>query len=326
MAVLITGAGGMIGSHMAEMMTREGIEVIGTYYKPTVDMCELSKDIKMIECDVRYPNNMGRIIKRYMPDQVYHLAAQSYPTVSWDKPYETMDINIGGTIAVFETIKEIRERYPQYDPVVVVACSSAEYGQTLEEMADGKVEENAQLKPLHPYGVSKVGQDLLAYQYFVNDGIRTIRARIFNTTGTRKRNDVTSDFTKRAIEQLYENKENPVLSVGNIGTERAIMDVKDLIAALRALAEKGKAGDVYNISSEKVYKISDIIRMIEKELKIKFQLHVDKKLLRPTDERIIVGDVEKLKRETGWEQQVGLEQTVKEMLEYWKCKYKRQEA
>ncbi|KMZ53826.1 GDP-mannose 4,6-dehydratase [Dorea sp. D27] len=326
MAVLITGAGGMVGSHMAEMMTREGIEVIGTYYKPTVDMCELSKDIKMIECDVRYPNNIGRIIKRYMPDQVYHLAAQSYPTVSWDKPYETMDINIGGTIAVFETIKEIRERYPQYDPVVVVACSSAEYGQTLEEMADGKVEENAQLKPLHPYGVSKVGQDLLAYQYFVNDGIRTIRARIFNTTGTRKRNDVTSDFTKRAIEQLYENKENPVLSVGNIGTERAIMDVKDLIAALRALAEKGKAGDVYNISSEKVYKISDIIRMIEKELKIKFQLHVDKKLLRPTDERIIVGDVEKLKRETGWEQQVGLEQTVKEMLEYWKCKYKRQEA
>ena len=326
MAVLITGAGGMVGSHMAEMMTREGIEVIGTYYKPTVDMCELSKDIKMIECDVRYPNNIGRIIKRYMPDQVYHLAAQSYPTVSWDKPYETMDINIGGTIAVFETIKEIRERYPQYDPVVVVACSSAEYGQTLEEMADGKVEENAQLKPLHPYGVSKVGQDLLAYQYFVNDGIRTIRARIFNTTGTRKRNDVTSDFTKRAIEQLYENKGNPVLSVGNIGTERAIMDVKDLIAALRALAEKGKAGDVYNISSEKVYKISDIIRMIEKELKIKFQLHVDKKLLRPTDERIIVGDVEKLKRETGWEQQVGLEQTVKEMLEYWKCKYKRQEA
>ncbi len=249
-----------------------------------------------------------------MPDQIYHLAAQSYPTVSWDKPYETMDINIGGTIAVFETIKEIRKDCPHYNPVVIVACSSAEYGQTLEEMDNEKVKESAQLKPLHPYGVSKVGQDLLAYQYFANDGIRTIRARIFNTTGTRKRNDVTSDFTKRAIEQLYVNCENPVLSVGNINTERAIMDVKDLVAALRVLAEKGKAGEVYNISSEKVYKISDIIHMIENELKIQFQLHVDKELLRPTDERIIVGDVEKLKRETGWEQKVGLEQTVKEML------------
>ncbi|RGU95431.1 NAD-dependent epimerase/dehydratase family protein [Clostridium sp. AF15-17LB] len=326
MAVLITGAGGMVGSHMAEIMAREGIEVIGTYYKPTVDMCEIPNDIEMIECDVRYPKNIEKIIKHYMPDQIYHLAAQSYPTVSWDKPYETMDINIGGTIAVFETIKEIRKDCPHYNPVVIVACSSAEYGQTLEEMDNGKVKESAQLKPLHPYGVSKVGQDLLAYQYFANDGIRTIRARIFNTTGTRKRNDVTSDFTKRAIEQLYVNCENPVLSVGNINTERAIMDVKDLIAALRALAEKGKAGEVYNISSEKVYKISDIIHMIENELKTQFQLHVDKKLLRPTDERIIVGDVEKLKRETGWEQKVGLEQTVKEMLEYWKNKYKKQGA
>ncbi|BDF35174.1 GDP-mannose 4,6-dehydratase [Lachnospiraceae bacterium] len=326
MAVLITGAGGMVGSHMAEIMAWEGIEVIGTYYKPTVDMCEISDDIKMIECDVRYPKNIEKIIKHYMPDQIYHLAAQSYPTVSWDKPYETMDINIGGTIAVFETIKEIRKDCPHYNPVVIVACSSAEYGQTLEEMDNEKVKESVQLKPLHPYGVSKVGQDLLAYQYFANDGIRTIRARIFNTTGTRKRNDVTSDFTKRAIEQLYVNCENPVLSVGNINTERAIMDVKDLIAALRALAEKGKAGEVYNISSEKVYKISDIIHMIENELKIQFQLHVDKKLLRPTDERIIVGDVEKLKKDTGWEQRVNLEQTVKEMLEYWKCKYKKQGA
>ena len=326
MAVLITGAGGMVGSHMAEIMFREGIEVIGTYYKPTVDMCEISNDIKMIECDVRYPKNIEKIIKHYMPDQIYHLAAQSYPTVSWDKPYETMDINIGGTIAVFETIKEIRKDCPHYNPVVIVACSSAEYGQTLEEMDNEKVKESAQLKPLHPYGVSKVGQDLIAYQYFANDGIRTIRARIFNTTGTRKRNDVTSDFTKRAIEQLYVNCENPVLSVGNINTERAIMDVKDLIAALRALAEKGKAGEVYNISSENVYKISDIIHMIENELKIQFQLHVEKELLRPTDERIIVGDVEKLKRETGWEQKVGLEQTVKEMLEYWKNKYKKQGA
>lgn len=326
MAVLITGAGGMVGSHMAEIMFREGIEVIGTYYKPTVDMCEISNDIKMIECDVRYPKNIEKIIKQYMPDQIYHLAAQSYPTVSWDKPYETMDINIGGTIAVFETIKEIRKDCPHYNPVVIVACSSAEYGQTLEEMDNEKVKESAQLKPLHPYGVSKVGQDLIAYQYFANDGIRTIRARIFNTTGTRKRNDVTSDFTKRAIEQLYVNCENPVLSVGNINTERAIMDVKDLIAALRALAEKGKAGEVYNISSEKVYKISDIIHMIENELKIQFQLHVEKELLRPTDERIIVGDVEKLKRETGWEQKVGLEQTVKEILEYWKNKYKKQGA
>ncbi|QEK18909.1 GDP-6-deoxy-D-mannose reductase [[Clostridium] hylemonae DSM 15053] len=143
-----------------------------------------------------------------MPEQIYHLAAQSYPTVSWEKPYETMDVNVGGTIAVFEAIKELRKTYPNYNPIVIVACSSAEYGKTLEEIEDEKVKENAQLKPLHPYGVSKVGQDLISYQYFANDNIRTIRARIFNTTGTRKKNDVTSDFTNRAIRQYCENKKN----------------------------------------------------------------------------------------------------------------------
>ena len=88
---------------------------------------------------------------------------------------------------------------PNYDPMVVVACSSAEYGQTLNELENPYVLETAELKPLHPYGVSKVGQDLLSFQYFMNDHIRCIRVRIFNSTGTRKTNDVTSDFTKRAV-------------------------------------------------------------------------------------------------------------------------------
>lgn len=89
--------------------------------------------------------------------------------------------------------------------MVVVACSSAEYGETLNELCESGseseiyVKETAELKPLHPYGVSKVGQDLLSFQYYMNDHIRCIRARIFNSTGTRKVNDVTSDFTHRAI-------------------------------------------------------------------------------------------------------------------------------
>lgn len=321
MTVLVTGAGGMVGSHLIEIMKLEGIEVVGTYYKPTVDLNEISNCVNLIECDIRYPKNIERIIRQYMPEQIYHLAAQSYPTVSWEKPYETMDVNVGGTMAVFEAIKELRKTYPNYNPIVIVACSSAEYGKTLEEIEDEKVKENAQLKPLHPYGVSKVGQDLISYQYFANDNIRTIRARIFNTTGTRKKNDVTSDFTNRAIRQYCENKKNPVLTVGNIYTKRAIMDVKDLITALRSLAEKGVAGEVYNISSERVYEISQIIEIIEQQLGMHFELRVDEKLLRPTDEKIIVGDVKKLKEATGWKQQINLEQTIKEMLEYWKDKY-----
>lgn len=318
MAVLVTGAGGMVGSHMVELLHEQGVEVIGTYYKPTVNIKEINPEIKLIECDVRYCQSVEKVITEYRPSQIYHLAAQSYPTVSWERPYETMDINIGGTIAIFEAVKKVRIIQPDYDPVIVVACSSAEYGATLDELDGQKVKETAELKPLHPYGVSKVAQDLLTYQYFVNDGIKSIRARIFNTTGTRKINDVTSDFTMRAIEQEKYRTKNPVLRVGNINTYRAIMDFKDLIKALMLLAEKGKYGDVYNICSERMYQIKEIIEIIESQMGIKYELQVDSKLIRPTDEKVIIGDVTKLKKVTGWEQSTPLEVTVTEMLDYWR--------
>ena len=194
MNILVTGAGGMVGSHMVELLHARGDNVIGTYYKPTTNIKELSPEIKMIECDVRYSASVEKIILEYQPEQIYHLAAQSYPTVSWDRPYETIETNINGTIAVYEAIKRVRKLINKnYDPMVVVACSSAEYGETLNKLEGDEiyVKETAELLPLHPYGVSKVGQDLISFQYFMNDHIRCIRARIFNSTGTRKVNDVT---------------------------------------------------------------------------------------------------------------------------------------
>ena len=318
MSILVTGAGGMVGSHMVEKFYNEGIEVVGTYYKPTVNIKELNPAINMIETDIRYPDNIEKVIMNYLPEKIFHLAAQSYPTVSWEKPYETIDINVNGTIAVYEAIKKVRRFKPDYNPMVVVACSSAEYGASLEKYGDEKVPESAELLPLHPYGVSKVGQDLISYQYFKNDGIRCIRARIFNSTGPRKVNDVTSDFTKRAIELEKIGSGKWELKVGNVETYRAIMDVRDLIEALILLSDKGNAGDVYNISSETVYQIKDVIRTIEEDMNIKFNLAVDKKLLRPTDEKIIVGDVTKLKKATGWKQNIPYKKTVHDMLEYWR--------
>lgn len=319
MRILVTGAGGMVGSHMMEILHAQGHHVVGTYYKPTTNIREIDPAISMIECDVRYPLNVEKIFLREKPEWIFHLAAQSYPTVSWEKPFETIETNINGTVAVFEAVKNVRLKdQPNYDPMVVVACSSAEYGETLNCLEGDAVyvREDAPLQPLHPYGVSKVGQDLISFQYFMNDHIRCIRARIFNSTGTRKVRDVTSDFTRRAV--LAERSGNHTLSVGNLETYRAIMDQRDLIAALILLAEKGKAGEVYNISSERIYQIRDIINMIEKQVGFSFDIKVDPLLLRPTDEKVIVGDITKLKRDTGWRQKIPMEQTIQDMLEYWR--------
>lgn len=319
MNILVTGAGGMIGSHLVELLFLSGNYVVGTFYKPTIDITEIPKDITMIECDVRYASNVEKIIFKYEPEQIYHLAAQSYPTVSWDKPYETIETNINGTIAIFESVKKVRKYFkPSYNPIIVVACSSAEYGAAFNMLKEDKVfvEETAELKPLHPYGISKVGQDLLSFQYYLNDHIRCIRARIFNSTGTRKVNDVISDFTYRAIEA----EKNGIykLRVGNLNTRRAILDQRDLIKALILLADKGKAGEAYNISSKYIYQMKELVSIIEKQIGHTLEIIVDPKLFRSTDEPIIAGDISKLVADTCWEQEIPIEQTISDMLNYWR--------
>lgn len=319
MNVLVTGAGGMVGSHMVESLYEAGNNVIGIWHKNKKNIEQISVPVRFIQCDMRYAQGIDEIIMDNLPEQIYHLAAQSYPTVSWVSPTETIDVNINSTINIYEAIKKARKYVkPDYDPIVVVACSSAEYGETLNKLEGDKVyvKETAELQPLHPYGVSKVGQDLISFQYFMNDHIRCIRARIFNSTGTRKVNDVTSDFTHRAV--IAEKTGIYELRVGNLETKRAIMDQRDLVKGLILLAEKGTAGDVYNISSEKIYQMRDIVSLIEKQINHTLKLKVDTSLIRPTDEKIIVGDVTKLKHDTGWKQDISMEKTIKDMLDYWR--------
>lgn len=318
MKILVTGAGGMVGSHMVEILHKAGHSVLGTYYKPTTDISEIDPTIKLEECDIRDYKSVLSVILKFKPDQIFHLAAQSYPTVSWIYPQATIETNINGTINVYEAIKSVRKSDLNYDPIVIVACSSAEYGETLNELDDPYVKETAELKPLHPYGVSKVGQDLISYQYFMNDKIRCIRVRIFNSTGTRKVNDVTSDFTYRAVEA--ERLGTYSIRVGNLKSKRAIMDQRDLIKGLILLANHGKIGEVYNLSSEYVYKMEDIVFLIEKVIGHKLTLVPDNKLMRPTDEKIIVGNIEKLKHDTGWHQTITMEQTITDMINYWRNK------
>lgn len=319
MNILVTGAGGMVGSHMVETLYKMGHNIIGIWHKNKKNIEQITVPAKFVQCDLRYAQKIDEIIMDNLPEQIYHLAAQSYPTVSWASPTETIDVNINSTINIYEAIKKARKYIKEdYDPIVVVACSSAEYGETLNRLVGNKVfvKESAELHPLHPYGVSKVGQDLISFQYFINDHIRCIRARIFNSTGTRKVNDVTSDFTHRAV--LAEKTGVYELRVGNLETRRAIMDQRDLVKGLILLADKGTAGDVYNISSEKVYQMSDIVTLIERQIGHKFELRIDDSLIRPTDEKIIVGDVTKLKRDTGWKQDISMKKTIADMLDYWR--------
>ncbi|UCE39686.1 MAG: GDP-mannose 4,6-dehydratase [Thermoplasmata archaeon] len=311
MKALVTGMTGFIGSHLAEFLLDKGMEVAGTVWdKNELKNVEAVKDkIPILECDIRDENRVTEIIKEVQPDRIFHLAAQSFPTVSWDEPKRTLDTNVLGTAYVFEAIRK-----SGLDPIVLVACSSAEYGFVSEK--EVPVKEDHVLLPLHPYGVSKVAQDLLAYQYHQNFAIRTVRARIFNTTGPRKTKDVCSDFTNRIVE-IEKGKTNEML-VGNLEPKRDITDVTDVVNALWLLTEKGKMGDVYNICSSRAYRIKDILDWAISLSRVDVEFNVDPNKLRPTDEPIIMGDNTKIRETCGWVPKMEMKETLGSMLDYWR--------
>ncbi|TMQ70536.1 MAG: NAD-dependent epimerase/dehydratase family protein [Candidatus Eisenbacteria bacterium] len=184
--VLVTGSAGMMGAQLLEYfaarLPREAL--IGSYFEPTIPIEDIMPFCTPVVLDVTNGPAVLALIGRHRPTHIFHLAAQSLLTTSWEKPNETISINMSGTVNVFESVRSVKRQDAGYDPVVVVACSSAEYGASLTPQ-NLPVREDAPLLPLHPYGISKVGQDLLAFQYFRNFQLRCIRARIFATTGPR---------------------------------------------------------------------------------------------------------------------------------------------
>ena len=309
MRVLITGATGFMGPFLTRHCLKAGCTVLGIDRHGSDEALEGGT----IECcDVRDAARLGEVISKFRPERIFHLAAQSYPTVSLLQPRETFDINAGGTINLFESI-----RAAEINPTVVVACSSGEYGPV--ESKNLPVREDHLLRPLHPYGVSKVAQDLLAAQYFANYSIPAIRIRIFNTTGPSKLADVCSDLTKRVVE-IERGLHPPFLKVGNLTTRRVIADARDLVRGLWMASESCEPGDVYNLGAEKHYSVEEIIEAIRSHVKVGFEIQQDPELMRRCDEPIIFGDISKFKRRTGWKTEFDLTRTLQDMLDWWRTR------
>jgi len=307
MRVLITGATGFIGRFLTKHCLEAGCSVLGI---DKHESQEIIAGAELERCDVRDSERLSRLVATFRPQRIFHLAAQSYPTVSLDQPRETMDINVGGTINVFESL-----RAAALNAVVVVACSSGEYGPVASQ--DLPVREDHALRPLHPYGVSKVAQDLLAAQYFANYAMPAIRIRIFNTTGPGKLGDVCSDLSKRAIE-IELGMHPPFLKVGNLDRRRALVDVRDLVRGLWLSAERCEAGEVYNLGGERHYSVQDIIEAIRARVKATFDIQQDPELVRRCDEAVICGDISKFRRCSGWAAEIELTRTLQDMLDWWR--------
>jgi GDP-4-dehydro-6-deoxy-D-mannose reductase len=315
MRALITGITGFAGSHLAEYLLAEhpGVEVFGTYrWRSRMDNIEhLRSRVKLLEADLRDYTSTYNALDRSRPDFIFHLAAQSFVPSSWTAPNETLTTNVAGQTNLFEAVRALR-----IDPVVQIACSSEEYGLVLPD--EVPIKETNPLRPLSPYAVSKVAQDYLGYQYFQSYGLKAIRTRGFNHTGPRRGQVfVTSNFCSQ-VAAIELGMQEPVIRVGNIEAIRDFTDVRDMVRAYWLAVNHGKPGEVYNIATGHGIRIREMLDRVIALADVEVKIEVDPERLRPSDVEILIGDSSKFRADTGWEPRIPFEQTLRDLLDYWR--------
>jgi GDP-4-dehydro-6-deoxy-D-mannose reductase len=287
----------------------EGWNVIGGYRLHGSDAFPKLPKVSFVQCDLRNGQRVEQIFREYKPTHVFHLGAQSLPTVSWVDPVGTFESNIMGSLHLFEAIR--RQERPA---VVVSACSSAEYGNVPASAIP--VMEEQPLLPLHPYGISKVCLDLLAREYFLDYQVPAVNIRLFNTTGPGKTNDAPSDFVQQLV-RIKKGLQKPVIEVGNLKPRRAFLDVRDTVRGFYLAALKGRPGEAYNLCATETREIGEMLDAAMRLSNVKAKVRVVNRLIRPSDEKIIFGDTKKVRRDTGWKPLRTLEQTLTSMLHHW---------
>jgi len=306
---LVTGAEGFIGSHLARYLQAKGWNVVGTYLPDNHTSFPKLPRLDFVQCDLRNGQRITQLVNTYQPSHVFHLGAQSLPTVSWANPVATFESNIMGSLYLFEGVRRLKRA-----PVVVSACSSAEYGRVPASAIP--VKEDRPLRPLHPYGISKVCLDLLAREYFLDYKIPAVNVRLFNTTGPGKTNDAPSDFVRQLV-AIKKGLQRPVIEVGNLKPRRAFLDVNDTVRAFYLAAMKGKHGQTYNVCATRTHKMSEILQRAIRLSGVKAEIRPVPRLMRPSDEKIIFGSTAKIRKDLGWKPLRTIDQTLQSMLDYW---------
>jgi GDP-4-dehydro-6-deoxy-D-mannose reductase len=314
MRVLITGITGFVGSHMAEHALSKGAEVFGASRGAgeAENIAHLRGRVTVIRSDLRDEASVRSLIARSRPDCIVHLAALSVVGASWHAPAETLANNILAQVNLLEAIRPLA-----VPPRFLCVGSSEEYGMVYEE--ELPIRETNPLRPLSPYAVSKVTQDVMGYQYFKSYGLPIVRARAFSHEGPRRQDAfMTSNFA-RQVAEIEAGRRAPVVRVGNLKSRRDFSDVRDVVRGYWLLLERGEAGEVYNLCSGRPWSIQQVLDFLIGASTVKgIAVELDPERLRPSDVMILEGDPSKIERATGWKVEIPFEHTLGELLDYWR--------
>ncbi|MAT09331.1 MAG: GDP-mannose 4,6-dehydratase [Chloroflexi bacterium] len=317
MRVLITGITGFVGSHLAEYLLNEqsGHEVYGIkrWRSPRNNISNIEDKVTLFDGDLNDLSSLITIFDQVKPEIVFHLAAQSFVSSSYTAPADTINTNVVGTSNLLEAI-----RITKIDPVIHVCSSSEVYGQV--DKSQIPINESTDLNPVSPYAVSKVGEDMLAYMYHQAYELKTIRSRMFTHSGPRRGEVFVDSFFALQLARIEQGQQKPVLKTGNLDSVRTFCDVRDTVKAYWMLVDKCDPGEVYNIGGNRTMTIKDMLDLLLNMSSVKNDVKVeqDPKLIRPADVTLQIPDSSKFVQATGWEPSISYEQTLQDMLDYWR--------
>jgi GDP-4-dehydro-6-deoxy-D-mannose reductase len=311
--ILITGINGFAASHLARYLVNEGNEVHGTVRVPGRNDLYTIRDIEdkltLHLTELTDFVSVETVLNKVQPDEIYHLAAQTFVKASWDSPLETYNTNICGTVNLFEVAKKL----PKI-PKILVTSTSEVYGET-----EGAQTEDTIPAPNTHYGISKYAQDLISRFYCKSFNMPVVITRAANITGSgRGDHFVDSSFAKQ-IAEIEKGVREPVIRHGNLETSRDFIDAKDTVRGYVMSLRSEKWGEVFCLGSGKLTKIKDLLNIMISLSTIKtIKTEVDPKRLRPVDTPFSFVDAKKANKVLGWYPKVPLKESLKDLLDFWR--------
>ncbi len=318
--VLITGISGFVGSHMADYLLNKNVEIYGLKRWNLSRMRNIrhlidDDRITLLDCDITDPIGIRNVIERVVPDEIFHFAAESFVSTSWNHPSHYMDVNFKGTVNLLDAIRHLG-----INPRVHIAGSGEEYGEIYE--SELPITDKTILRPVNPYAVSKIAQDLIGYVYFKSYNLNIIRTRAFNHEGPRRDNVFGIPSYAFQIARIEAGKQKPIVSVGHIDDNRNFTHIKDMVEAYWLAMEWCKPGELYLIGSdesEQIHTFREALDILIEMSTVKnIKVEVKSEFVRPTCVPRLIGDTHKFRELTGWKPKIGFREILEDTLEYWR--------
>ncbi len=306
--VLVTGAAGFVGSHLLELLEQDGADHIIAWLRPGTEPLVSGKRIMWLAVEMHDRDAVASALESARPDSIYHLAGVPHVGDSWSHVAETFAGNVLATHHLFDNLRRL-----QLAPRVLITSTAFVYAPL-----DRAISEDATVRPNSPYGTSKLAQEMIGKRAWEDDGIPALLARAFNHIGPRQSPSFVASSIAKQIAEIEAGRRAPVLSMGNLDSQRDIMDVRDTVRAYQAMMASATPGIPYNVCSGKAVQVRTLVETLLSHARVPISIEQDPARFRPNDTPVVLGDHAQLTRDTGWTPQIGLEKTVEDLLDYWR--------